>query len=97
MIRKGIYYFPTEEGDDRPDFISKERAMRFCGCSIFVGMWMDTKELGTITRACCDEHLPEITKVHEAYGASMDGKRPDLDELPAVEAAEIVMNEAWPA
>lgn len=106
MIRQGLYFFPEELTDERGPFVSKERAMRFCGCSIFVGVWVkqlkanpeDPKAgLGTIQKPCCDEHREQMRKVHAAYEQShQDGERPELQDLDAVIAADVVLHEEFP-
>lgn len=97
MIKEGLYYFPKVEGSDSPPFIAKDRAMRFCGCSIFTGIRIDNKEPAAWVRSCSDDHEEKMEEVYKVYEASMDCSRPDLDDLPAIQAADIVLNEVFPA
>lgn len=93
MVKNGVYYFPDEEHP----IVASDRAMRFCGCSFFVGIRLDNKEPAAVGKACSKAHSEQMDHAFEVYRESMDGKRPELDDLPAIEAADIVLHEAFPA
>lgn len=78
----------------QPRFMANERVYLDCGCSVFVGVRLDTTEGAVACAACSANHAPLIEEFHRAFVETL----PSDSTRPAAEVAdELLTAVAWEA
>lgn len=90
MIQHRTLLLPPSDGN--PGLVSKDQAVRPCGCIAICGLRVDNREVALHASSCGDDHKPQMREFLDAMARSIED---DPQDRPLVDVADELLDEVF--